>query len=130
MKTKKTFHPIPEIDEQLFANMRGHYVSQNERIFFETMERKEQQEPGYRTDWLIVESENEDEVAIIRENYDEYSIERTSNSPRPGEYFQSLAEALAFDLYNIEIGRHITLWQWLRERDYAGIRYDRDLDLE
>ena len=51
-----------EDDAKLFEQMKEQYQSEEERIFFETMRYKEQDEPAYSNEDLILEDENEDLV--------------------------------------------------------------------
>lgn len=129
MKTKHLFDLCDE-DKELFANMKGKYISEEEKIFFETMCCKELDEPTYSHELLILEDENEDAVFIVRIDENEYDIGGGHITPRPSVYAHSLAEALLTNLADIGVtSMQGTLLDWLRARNYKGIRYDRNLDL-
>lgn len=113
-----------EEDLTLFEEMKGKYVSENERIFFETLEQKECYDFSSMFDMLMLEPDNEIELYFIRCYWNEYEI----GIGQYKEHFDSLNEALHMDLYNIGVPEHITLLEWLRKRDYTGVHYDRDND--
>jgi len=115
-----------DIDKQLYEKMRNNYVSEAERKFFERQEWKAYNE---YTDWelLIETNENEDGLYLLREIYTEYEIGISDERPIESIHTMTLAEILAVNLKSVGfIDRDITLLDWLRERDYKGIRYDRD----
>lgn len=105
-------------------------VSENEREFFEKLRYKELHETAFSNDVLMDEVDNEDGLYILRVITDEIMIGKNINDPKetsvPCEY-DGLFFALSQDIFRY-IGRHVTLWDWLRERDYRGIRYDRNND--
>lgn len=113
-------------DEQLFASMQGHYHSENERIFFETMKFKEEYELAIMNDLLMTEEDNDEDLYFIRIYADEYEIgiDTTKN------HFQSLAEALAMPLSEIGKTTELTFGEWLKQRDYKGINYEGNVDLQ
>lgn len=113
-----------EEDLTLFEEMREKYVSENERIFFETLEQKECYDFSSMFDMLMLEPDNELELYFIRCYWNEYEVGIGTNK----EHFDSLKEALNMDLQDIGYPEHITLLEWLRRRDYAGIHFDRDND--
>lgn len=113
-----------EEDLTLFEEMKGKYVSENERIFFETLEQKECYDFSSMFDMLMLEPDNEIELYFIRCYWNEYEIGIGQNK----EHFDSLKEALSMDLHTIGVPEHITLLEWLRKRDYTGVHYDRDND--
>lgn len=117
-------------DAGLFEKMRGKYNSDNEKKFFEELEYKEENEASFAYDWLMEHNENEDGIEIYRQSYSEYSIDKKYNDKWHGEvHFDSLAELLEINLKEYGfLDRDITFWQWLRERDYSCIKYDRDGD--
>ena len=131
MRKKAIENPnLKAADIELFDKMRGNYISENEKKFFEELEYKEEMEVSYSYDWLLFENENEDNILFFRQTFSEYAIDREVNDRRICErHFSSLSEVLNINLKQYGyLDRDITFWQWLRERDYAGIRYDRDGD--
>lgn len=114
-----------EDDLALFEEMRGNYVSENERVFFETIEQKEINDFSSMYDMLMLEPDNEISFFLQREYWNEYEL---GIGKRSCEHCDSLSEALNFDMFNLGHTEHISVLQWLRQRDYAGIHYDRDND--
>ena len=62
-------------DQILFAHMEGHYQSENERNFFETMKYKEECELPDGWDVLLSDKDNEENIFFYRDSYDFYMIE-------------------------------------------------------
>ena len=127
---KKQYKHIRPADIELFNKMRGNYMSENEKRFFEELEYKEENEVSASYDRLMFCEENDDRIMFFRQMWSEYAIDCEINGHRVCEWhFDSLAELLKINLKEYGyLNRDITFWQWLRERDYAGIRYDRDGD--
>ena len=114
-------------DVQLFASMKGHYQSDEERIFFETMKYKEEYELATMNELLLIEDDNEDRLYFIRIYADEYEIGLGAKK----EHFQSLADALQMKLSEIGMpDNDCTFGQWLRQKNYTCIRYDRNIELQ
>ncbi|MBQ6063012.1 MAG: hypothetical protein IJK87_05190 [Prevotella sp.] len=117
-------------DIKLFTEMEGHYQSENERIFFEQMYRKMQSEYTMNYDGcelLIVESENEEGVFLFRLEYDEFifGIDKGESSPEI-VHTMGLRELLDINMFDNGFSpRNLTIWNWLRERDYKDITYNR-----
>lgn len=114
-----------EDDLTLFEEMRGNYVSENERVFFETIEQKEINDFSSMYDMLMLEPDNEIGFFLQREYWNEYEL---GIGKRSCEHCDSLREALTIDMFSLGHTEHISVLQWLRQRDYAGIHYDRDND--
>lgn len=76
------------------------------------------------------EKDNEDGLYILRVGTDDIMIgrnmEKSGETTSPVE-ISGLFAALEEDIYEY-VGRHVTLLEWLRERDYRGIRYDANND--
>lgn len=114
-------------DNVLFKQMSEHYQSENERIFFETMKYKEEYELAFMNDLLLTEDDNEDKLFFIRIYADEYEVGLGSAK----KHFQSLADALNMSLSEIGFSTNCeNFGEWLRQRDYNGINYDRNIDLQ
>lgn len=128
METKK--HNVPQEDINLFDGMKGKYSSQNEENFFKNMQFKEEYEITGLNDLLVSEYENNDEIYIVRQYYEEYVIGKGIDSNGAQEvHTMTLAEALSLNLKDLEfIDRDISLLDWLRECDYHQVRYDRNYD--
>lgn len=118
-------------DYELFARMEGHYVSDNEKIFFEKMRYKMEYEITLSNDLIMFELDNEDLIYIVRCIYDEIILGHgTEGHYAPEHHVMNLSEALNSNLKELGyINRDITLLEWLRERDYKGIMYNHNADL-
>ena len=116
---------LQEKDRIFFEQMKGHYQSENERIFFETLKYKEEYENAcaYGWDVLLNECDNEENVFFYRESYEWYMLERVDDSHDYVEEFSSLVDVLTAPASKWDLGEG-TFLDWLRRRDYAGIRYD------
>lgn len=115
-------------DDKLFATMEGHYTSENEKTFFEKMKSKMENEIAPSNDLIMFEEDNEDHIYIVRCIYDEFIIGHGTAGHYDEEYHvMNLSDALNANL--IEIGflnRDITVLEWLRARDYKGVRYNHN----
>lgn len=105
-------------------------VSYKERIFFEKIRHKVLNETAASNDVLMNENDNKDGLYILRVGSDDFILGRRLSVPSektsPTE-FSGLFLTLKQDLYDY-LGKHITLLEWLRERDYYGIKYDANND--
>ena len=124
-KIDEDLRALLEEDLTLFEEMRGKYVSENERIFFETLEQKECYDFSSMYDMLMLEPDNEVGFFLQREYWNEYEL---GIGKKSCEQCQSLSEALKFDMYDLGYIEHLSVLEWLRRRDYAGVHYDRDND--
>lgn len=105
-------------------------VSKKERTFFEKLRDKFLHEIAASNDVLMNEKENPDGLYILRIGTDSILIGRNMSDPKETSIpieFSGIFMALKEDIYNY-VGRHVTLLEWLRERDYHGIRYDGNND--
>ena len=124
---KEKVNQLSPEDIQLFSSMDGHYRSEEERIFFETLKYKEEYELATMNELLLIEEDNEDNLYFIRIYADEYEIGLGTTK----EHFQSLADALQLKLSEIGmLASDCTFGQWLQQRNYKGIHYDRNMDLQ
>lgn len=124
---KEKVNQLSQEDVQLFSSMVGHYLSEEERIFFETLKYKEEYEHATMNELLLIEEDNEDNLYFIRIYVDEYEI----GVGAVKEHFQSLADALQMKLSKIGIpANDCTFGQWLQRRNYKGIHYDRNIELQ
>ncbi len=118
------------VDNELFARMKDNYQSDNEREFFEKLLYKQQWEDSLSNDLLLSENDNDDEIYIVREYCSEYVVGRFGKGYGE-EHVMNLSEALNLNLKEIgALDEDITLFEWLRRRDYAGIDYNNDFDYE
>lgn len=118
-------------DYDLFAAMEGHYVSENEKTFFEKMRYKMEYEISLSNDLILSEVDNDDLIYIVRCIYDEIIVGHGTYGHYDPEYHvMNLSEALSANLKELGyLDRDITLHEWLRERDYEGVMYDHNNDL-
>lgn len=119
-------------DVLLFEKMEKNYTSVNEENFFKHMKYKQENEVSVLNDLIVSEYENEDEIYVVRECYEEYVVGRGVGTDGAfEEHVMTLAEALAINLKEVGLtGRDITLLDWLRECDYKYVNYNRNHDLE
>ena len=123
---KEKVNQLSQEDVQLFASMEGHYLSEEERVFFETMKYKEEYELAPMNDLLLVEADNEDNLYFIRIYAEEYEVGLGATK----KHFQSLKEALETELSKIGMpAEYGTFGEWLRQRNYKGINYDGNINL-
>ena len=119
-------------DIDLFNEMRDQWISPNERKFFEELENKELHELAPCGDELLLYDENEDGIEIIRNDFSEYEVtgfnKTTEAVQSHGQYCCTLKEALNVNLRQVNLlDRDILLLEWLRENDYKGINYNRNI---
>ena len=118
-------------DIELFDSMKGNYVSENERFFFETLKDRMENLFTCAGELFLFETDNEDLLYFVRYDFDEFELGHgTEGNYSPRLYVQSLAEALNANLKELGyIDRDITFLQWLREHDYKEIMYNHNYDL-
>lgn len=117
-----------DVDSQLFASMSGNYQSENERVFFETLHERQLWECSISGDMLLSGTNNEDGLFIVRIHFDEYRI-GTDIKNVSKQHVMNLSEALSLNLQECGLlDESITLFEWLRRRDYKGVWYDHDYD--
>jgi hypothetical protein len=76
------------------------------------------------------DDENDDAIYIMRVGTDDIMVGHNLTVKGKEHECVELAGvcfAMSYDLYDF-LGYHITLQEWLRKRDYQGIRYDRNND--
>jgi len=120
-----------DVDEELFASMKGNYVSVNEETFFKNIQYKQEYECTLLNDLLVSEYENDDEIYVVREIFEEYVVGHgIGTDGAQEEHVMNLSEALALNLKELGfIDRDLTLWDWLRECDYCVVNYERNYDI-
>ena len=115
-------------DEDLFTSMIGHYVSDKERTYIEKMRYKMEYEIAPSNDLIMFEEDNEDHIYILRCVYEEIIIGHGIKGNYDEEFHvMTLSEALNANLKELGfLKSDITLLEWLRGRDYEGIRYNHN----
>ena len=115
-------------DIALFDSMVEHYQSDNEQKFFERQRYKEEYVMTISNDLVLHEDNNEDKIYIVRCWFCEYVV-GGMNFRKGEEHYMNLSEALNANLREIGVlDRNMTLFQWLRERDYEDVEYDHNFD--
>lgn len=114
---------LSEMDKQLFSQMEGNYISEEERVFFEQMKYKEQYDNETEQDNIMLPNVNDDNLLIYRNFYFWFYVIRIGWGKEAYEY-DSLAEMLAAPLSNWGLGEG-TVLDWLRRRNYEGVTYDQ-----
>lgn len=115
-------------DSNLFSKMEGHYVSENEKTFFEKIRYKMEHELAPSNELIMSEIDNDDKIYIVRVDYDEFIVGHGTVGHYDEEFHgMNLSEVLDANLKELGyIDNDITLWEWLRERDYKGVRYNNN----
>lgn len=105
-------------------------ITKNEKEFFEKLRYKILNETAASNDVLLQDDENEDAIYILRVGTDDIMVGHhltVEGKPHEATELGGVCFAMKYDLYDF-LGYHITLQEWLRKRDYIGIRYDRNND--
>jgi len=116
-------------DANLLDGMKGRFSSSNEEAFFHNMVWKEVYEWAGCCDVILSAFDNEDEIFIVRYYDAEYKVGKGREvcHKKRGGYFDCLSDALKFDMWPL-VGENVTLLEWLRRRDYEGVKYDNNED--
>lgn len=115
-------------DNALFKSMEEHCQSDNERKFFEILRYKQENVISISYDLILHEDNNEDGIYIVRCWYDEYIVGGVGYK-HGEEHYMNLSEALNANLKETGVlDRDVSLFQWLRERDYKGVEYNHNFD--
>lgn len=116
---------LPLEDASLFEKMVGNSTTEAERLFFANLRQRELRVFTNDGEMIISENDNADGFYLCRYYFSEYSL---GNRDHRGAYAVSLAEILSKNLKDCAMCEEdITLWQWLRARDYEPVRYDNYL---
>ena len=114
-------------DRALFDRMKDEYQSENEREFFEKLRYKQEFALTFSNDLIMHERSNDEGLYIVRCIFAEYVVGQKEVIEE--QHVMDLSEALAINLKETGLlDRDITLFEWLRERDYAGVEYDHNYD--
>ena len=118
---------LPEDDKRLLANLDKFCVSEKELEFIGQMLDIEQHWITEVGASIILEDENEDGIYI---NHHDATIYEIGNNDQSGVYQAfSLSELLNLYLDEHDIlNKHITVLEWLRQRNYDNVTYDRTRD--
>lgn len=137
MKNKFVYHP--EDWENLadsfieFKEAIDNASSENEKEFLEQMMYKIPYEMAASNEILLKPEENEDNLYILRVGSGDFIVGQEPNNSSSPNYPYEIGGLLGkdgflgFDLFPY-LHRHITVLEWLRERDYKGIQYNRNND--
>lgn len=118
-------------DVLLFNDMENNYTSINEENFFKNMKYKQEHEVTALNDLIVSEYDNDDEIYIVRECYEEYVIGHGIGSDGANEkHLMCLSDALSLKLNEIGFtNQDMTVLDWLRKSDYIYVKYNRNYDL-
>lgn len=117
-----------EEDTQLFSEIDHNYVSENEKLFFETLREKMLTELAPCKELLISEHNNADQVYLIRDQYDEFILGQGIGENRKPE----VHKMKLYDILHVNMKENgfllsdISFWEWLRSIDYEGVMYDHN----
>jgi len=118
---------LPKEDKDLYEQMQGNCISDKEKEFFDEMICKEiYDHPVSTFDVFVHEDSNMERLYIQKQYICEYVIGRFKDdgSYEGMDYVPTcLAELMVTDLYPL-LGRHISVLEWLREKNYECVRYD------
>lgn len=130
MRSEK-IHELWDSDTKLFESMKNNYQSVNEKAFYSYLHNVEQWDFSMAGELLLHECDNEDYLYIMRVGFDEYEVGQVKPDSSESQHVQGLAVALALNLKNCGfLGESISLSEWLKRRDYRGIRYDQNRDFQ
>ena len=103
MRQNKKHKLVPE-DAELFNAMRRNYFSNNERVFFERLQDKEEYEFTVSNDLLLYEGDNEEHIYIVRCEYEEYIVGHGIDGHYDEEcHTMCLSDALRINLKTKEV---------------------------
>ncbi len=117
-----------EEDDCLFKELDNNYISENEKVFFETLREKMLTELAPCKELLISEQNNADQVYLIREQYDEFILGQGIGVNRKTEVHKmKLYDILHVNMKeNGYLSDNIMFWDWLRRIDYVGVMYNHN----
>lgn len=117
-----------EEDDRLFVELDNNYISDNEKVFFETLREKMLTELAPCKELLISEQNNADQVYLIRDQYDEFVLGQGIGENRKMEVHKmKLYDILHVNMKeNGYLPENISFWEWLRRIDYVGVMYDHN----
>lgn len=114
-------------DSELFKYMETHYQSENEREFFEKLRYKQENVLTVSNELILSERSNNDGLHIVRCMFEEYIVGQKHVLEE--QHVMCLFDALNLNLKEVGLlNRGVTLFQWLRERDYTGVEYNHNYD--
>ena len=97
------------------------------REFFEKIRYKQEYVLTSSHDLILSEQNNEDRLYIVRCEYEEYIVGQEFIAEE--QHVMCLYDALNLNLKKTGLlDKDINLFEWLRQRDYAGVEYDHNYD--
>lgn len=115
-------------DIEFLKNINSHPFSESERLFFEKLKSKMEDELAPCKEVLFSERDNADGIFLLRDGYDEFIL-GTERNDVPEDYIHvmNLSDVMSLNLGNAKfVDRDITLLDWLRERDYKGAMFNHN----
>ncbi len=115
-------------DETLFNKIENNYISENERIFFETLYKKMLTELAPCSELLLSETSNPEQIYFLRTQYDEFIVGQGKWDNRKEEiHTMNLSEALNINMKKSNfLSIEMSFWEWLRKIDYNGFDYNHN----
>lgn len=128
----KEMHILPKADLELFSRMANNYQSDKEKWFFENIKELEQWDCSIAHDIILSQADNVDNIFLIRINCNEYMYGCDDlKEKRIYHHVMTLSDALNDNLKQLGVlPVDITLFEWLRARNYEGVSFERNLDYE
>ena len=120
------YKQFPAEDKELYEKMQGQFASEEEKEFFEKILAKEIYDfPVSTFDVIMDEGDNEDGIYIEKHYHSEYKVAQVKDGKtrQISLYPESLSDLLKLDMFEL-LGQHITVFDWLRKRNYSNVRYD------
>lgn len=119
-------------DVALFSNVEKENLPVSEKHFFQKMRKKMLDENAPWPETLVWEHDNPDHLYLLRQGYDEFMLGKGTSRKEWQDneiHTMTLSEILSINLKESKLlDRDITLIQWLREHDFACVRYDHKND--
>ncbi len=117
-------------DRELFSQMEKKYCSEKEREFFEIMRYKQEHLYTSANDLVFHENDNDDSLYLVRVDFDEYVLGYAGDDRCCEDFHsQSLSDVLSANLKELGLcDKDITLLEWLREKDYGCVVYNKNYD--
>lgn len=114
-----------EEDVELLESQPQEGETDAEKKFWHEMKKKVLSEFAPSADLILSEHANDEEIYLVRYYFHEFRIGRGRVNERSREsiYTDSFTEAIHANLFPL-LDRHITLIEWLREKDFKGIDYE------
>lgn len=128
-KSEEDWEDMNDTPEE-FKNAIKYALTDNEKEFFKKLRFKVLNEGAASYDVLMNDKDNDDGIYILRIS-DDFLIGRKDDNGKDMVTILEIPGLFYFlsEYMDQQINRHITILDWLRERDFSGINYDANNDL-